>query len=86
MSRIPVTGKAALYVPPDDSSALGRELELLIHDERRRQDLGRKASIRGADFTLERMAKAYLAAYSELLRDNPDFEGKQMGQEAVCAF
>ena len=65
---------------------MGRELELLIHDERRRQDLSGKASIRGADFTLERMAKACLAAYSELLRDNPDSEGKQMGQEAVCAF
>jgi glycosyltransferase involved in cell wall biosynthesis len=57
----------ALFVPPDDPRALREALEDLIHDEGRRDELGRLACERSAGFSVSRMVDSYLAAYAGLL-------------------
>lgn len=58
---------AAVFVPPNDTSALHDELADLIDDPYRLQALGALARRRAARFTAERMTEAYLAAYASLL-------------------
>lgn len=58
---------AALYVPPDDEDALEKTLKNLMQDKITRTNFARSARIRASEFSLERMAKDYLNAYSELL-------------------
>jgi glycogen synthase len=57
---------AALFVAPDDHAALRDALGRLIGDAELRQDLGRAAAARGAQFEPARMAQAYAAAYAQL--------------------
>jgi len=58
---------AAVFVPPNDASALHDELAELIEDPLRLQALGTLARRRAAHFTVERMTDAYLDAYAALL-------------------
>ena len=75
-----VWGDAALFVPPDDHEALADALAGLTGDRARREELGRRARARALSFSPERMARGYLAAYTELLRGAP-----RAGEVAACA-
>lgn len=60
---------AALFVPPNDIAALKATLDEVIWDERRRAALAERARLRALEYTPERMAAGYLAAYRELIRE-----------------
>jgi glycogen(starch) synthase len=67
---------AAVFVNPNDESALERALMELIADPHRRVSLRARARARAQQFTPERMAAAYVAAY--------DAVGLKQ-EEALCA-
>jgi glycosyltransferase involved in cell wall biosynthesis len=58
---------AALFVPPDDPTALEAALRALIADPTRRLDLAQQARRRALDLTPQHMAVGYLAIYRRLL-------------------
>ena len=58
---------AALFVPPEDSDALTRELRLFCNDRAYREEMAEKAFIRSRSFTIQKMAKEYMAAYDSLV-------------------
>ena len=62
-----VWGDAALYVTPDDEERLAKVLDSLTRDEAAARRLGERARKRASEFTPERMADAYLAAYGSAL-------------------
>jgi glycogen synthase len=59
-----IWGAAAVYVPPADTRALAGVLELLIEDESLRRDFAGRARARALEYSSERMANRYLAAYA----------------------
>lgn len=59
---------AALFVPPDDRSALANALKRLCTDANRRGDAARRARLRARRYTAGRMAGDYRRAYLSLLR------------------
>jgi glycogen synthase len=65
-----VWGDTALFVPPDDHVALATALNELISDSPRRELLAQRARHRAAEFSPQRMADAYLAAYRTCLTSN----------------
>jgi glycosyltransferase involved in cell wall biosynthesis len=65
---------AAVFVAPDDGEHLARALRDLIADPSRRQALGARAMRRAAEFTIERMAAAYIDAYA-VARSGRDAQG-----------
>jgi glycosyltransferase involved in cell wall biosynthesis len=71
---------AALFVPPGDADALAAALQILIADTTQRKALAARARFRARDFTPERTAAAYLAAYADLLGATT-----QAKEEAACA-
>ena len=60
---------AAVFIDPNDSHALKGELLNLIENDKRRRNMAQRARERALEFTSERMAENYFAAYSELLID-----------------
>jgi glycogen synthase len=62
---------AALFVDPDDSEALRDTMEALLFDAERTEALGQSARKRARRYTAERMAAAYLQAYSRLAEAAP---------------
>ena len=58
---------AALFVPPDDTAALGRTLTTLCAERELREQLAEKALERSRVFSSARMTTEYLAAYDWLL-------------------
>lgn len=58
---------AAVFVPPNDSEALALAIQDLIDDPERREALGVCARARAVQFTPEKMASGYLAAYADLM-------------------
>jgi glycosyltransferase involved in cell wall biosynthesis len=58
---------AALFVPPDDPSALREGILSLIVDPDLRIDLARRAGLRALHYTAERMTRDYLCLYGELM-------------------
>jgi glycosyltransferase involved in cell wall biosynthesis len=62
-----VWGDAALYVSPDDDEQLVHALASLMHDHDAIARLGRRARVRAAELTPERMASAYANAYESVL-------------------
>jgi glycosyltransferase involved in cell wall biosynthesis len=73
-----VWGDAALFVPPHDDAALAAALRLLIRNERYRADMAARALARARAFTPERMAAAYLDAYTGLPASPP------LAPQVVC--
>jgi glycosyltransferase involved in cell wall biosynthesis len=74
---------AAVFVDPNDSRALKTELLNLINDDELRREMAQRARNRALEFTSERMAQNYFAAYSELLVDKRDTNEKE--RFAQCA-
>ncbi|WP_437672469.1 glycosyltransferase family 4 protein [Sorangium sp. So ce131] len=62
-----VWGDAALFVAPDDTSALRRELKALIDDPARRVQMASRARARARLYTPGQMVQRYLELYRELL-------------------
>jgi glycogen synthase len=60
-------GEAALFVPPDDESALRSSLLELINNPVLREAYGRRARAHAREFTPQRMATGYLSAYADLM-------------------
>jgi glycogen synthase len=58
----------AVFVPPNDATALRNALQQLIADAPRRRELAERAHMRALEFTTLRMASSYLALYSELIQ------------------
>jgi glycosyltransferase involved in cell wall biosynthesis len=58
-----VWGEAAVFVDPEDPEALAAALRRLIADEQARGRLASLARARALEFSPERMAEGYLAAY-----------------------
>ena len=54
---------AAIFVPPEDSTALTNALNGLIENTPRRERFGQRARMRALDFSPHRMATDYIAAY-----------------------
>ncbi|MFL6215623.1 MAG: glycosyltransferase family 4 protein [Blastocatellia bacterium] len=71
---------AALFVSPDDADALADALRMLIADTTQRKALAARARFRARDFTIERTAAGYLAAYADLLGS-----AARAKEEAACA-
>jgi len=69
----------AVFVPPDDTEALEREIQALINAPERRQSLGAGARSRALELTPERMVAGYLAAYGDVLA--PYSDEKYSGEE-----
>jgi glycogen(starch) synthase len=69
---------AAVFVPPEDRSALRRAIQRLIERPARRAELGRLARARGRRFTVERMVDGYERLYDALIatpaRDQPEVQ------------
>jgi glycogen(starch) synthase len=63
-----IWGDTALYVPPDRPDVLRDILNQLIDDAGLREDLAGRARTRALQLTPERMAAAYAAVYTTLLR------------------
>ena len=61
-----VWNDAALFVPPGDEDRLKAALRELIEQPDRRQELACRAQTRARTFSPERMAAAYLDAYTDL--------------------
>ena len=86
-----VWGDAALFVPPGDRGALRDVLRDLIADGEARQALAARARARAFEFTPERMAGGYLAAYRYLLEPGAPTgaevtpELTEAEEEPVCA-
>jgi glycosyltransferase involved in cell wall biosynthesis len=59
---------AALFVPPDNSSALQRALESLMFDRNLRWNLARNAARRALRFTPDAMVRRYLNLYRSSVR------------------
>jgi glycogen synthase len=74
---------AAVFVDPRDSHALKNELLQLIRNQKYRRDMARRARERALQFTSERMAEKYLAAYAELLAKTKSFHRQE--SFAQCA-
>jgi len=62
-----IWGDAALYVAPNDASALLRVARSLARDREQRREFGRRARIRARRYSAERMVQQYLGAYRELI-------------------
>lgn len=62
-----IWGEAAFFVPPRDTRALARALDLLMSDRELRADYAGRARARAAELTPERMASQYIARYLELV-------------------
>jgi glycosyltransferase involved in cell wall biosynthesis len=58
---------AAVYVPPEDTSALRARCIELMHDQAKRARLGEKARRRAAQFTARKMSEACLSHYADLI-------------------
>lgn len=58
---------AAIFVPPDDPVAIGRQLNRLAERQQYRRDLGERAWRRAQQFSSERMAAEYLHRYQQML-------------------
>jgi glycosyltransferase involved in cell wall biosynthesis len=76
-----VWGPAALYVAPDDPTALQKTLGRLIERPAELTRLGLAARNRALHFTPDRMAAAYLRAYAQL---DPGFAAA-LAREMSCA-
>ena len=59
---------AALFVPPDDSGALARQLRRLVEEPPLAESLGALAYRRARRFTAERMVRRYLRAYARVAK------------------
>ncbi len=71
-SREVLAGEAGLLVPADDRDALARALGELHRDPELRVRLGRRARERAVrEFSLERVAEAYLALYQQVCAAGP---------------
>ena len=57
-----------MFVPPDDRDAIASALNTLIGDPTLRTALTLKARKRALEFTAQRMAGGYLAAYQDLIQ------------------
>jgi glycogen(starch) synthase len=62
-----IWGEAAVFVDPNDSQALRRELVELIETPQRRDEMSQRARKRALEFSSARMAENYVSAYQELL-------------------
>ncbi len=72
---------AALFVPPEDPSALKAALKRLITDAALRERLALAARERAQRFPAQRMVQAVLAAYAGL----PAHKPRQPSEEPTCA-
>ena len=63
-----VWGDAALFVPPDQPTALEAALQILIRNAPVRDRLAKRARERALQYSSERMARAYMALYAQLMR------------------
>jgi glycogen synthase len=62
-----VWGDAAVFVPPEDSATLRRELQRLIADPALRAEMARRARDRASLYSPQRMLGAYLSVYRHLI-------------------
>lgn len=64
---------AALFVTPNDSTALKEALGQLMRDRPLREEYGQRARNRAIEFTPQRMVTGYLSAYADVMMANvPD--------------
>jgi glycogen synthase len=63
-----VWGDAALFVAPDQPAALEAALRTLIRNAPFRDRIAKRARARALQYTPERMARAYMALYAQLMR------------------
>jgi glycogen(starch) synthase len=78
-----IWGDAAVFVDPNDSKALRRELLELIGNQQRRDEMSQRARARALEFSSARMAENYVAAYEALLATKAF--AKQEEEFARCA-
>ena len=78
-----IWGEAAVFVPPDDTTALERTLKGLIDDEPRRETMARHARERALQLSPERMADGYRSAYEIVQRSA--YKGSAQGRPASPA-
>ena len=61
-----VVGEAGILVPPEDPAALAHALSSVFENEERKQELARKARVRGGDFSLARMLSLTAASLKSI--------------------
>ena len=77
--------EAAVFVPPDDTEALGITLEELIRNTACRKTFAALAHSRAHEFTSRRMAQNYLAVYIEVLEAKRRI-GRELRETTACAW
>jgi phosphatidyl-myo-inositol alpha-mannosyltransferase len=65
-ANVATDGVDALFSPPGDADALGRTLVRALTDGRLRSRLVAGAEQRAQDFSMARLAEAYMARYERL--------------------
>ena len=80
-----IWGGAAVYVDPDDHSALREALLRLIDDRQLRERFGRAARERALFYTPERKAAAYCAAYDTLTGAAASSSSASLSEPHACA-
>jgi len=78
---------ASIFVPPDDANELWHALNHLITNPELRLRLGSRARARALQFSPQRMAQEYLAAYGRCMRRDSPLTGEKPSNlaEAVAA-
>lgn len=64
-----VWGDAAEFVPPNDTAAIAKQLNLLIADDTLRSTLARRAQALAAQYSRTRMSGDYVRLYRELVQN-----------------
>jgi glycosyltransferase involved in cell wall biosynthesis len=65
-----IWGEAATFVVPDDPATLAGDLRELMADPELRNEMARRSSLHACEFTADRMASAYLAAYGRARKES----------------
>lgn len=79
-----IWGEAALWVRPDDPDSLRIALERLIASPAERKSLADRARVRAFEFTPQRMAAAYTAAYRWLITQAAPQPAEMEEEEPAC--
>lgn len=80
-SRVARSGREAVLVMPDDSSALAVALEKVLSDSDLRDELVRNGRERAEEFSMRRLADCYLQAYETVVRNVSRTSGMGLSSE-----
>lgn len=78
-----VWGASAVFVPPDDAGALADAINALARDDKRREEMARRAQARARKYTPQRMGAGYMKLYQALTGSPAKVAGRRVAREPV---